>query len=85
MKDIDLKIFINNKFIYDDEGQIIWHEDKDGGLQKIADLRGFGAIQNLFINNKTGKTDLEKAEGFQDKLGQWIVNSLNKNINCNEE
>lgn len=85
MKDIKLKDFINNEFIYDNEGQCIFHLDKKNSLQIIVELRGWGAIQNLFIDSKTGGVNFEKAEVFQDKLGQWIVDSLNKNINSNEE
>lgn len=40
--------FIGVKATYNEYGQYIWAVDKDGGHQKLADLRGWGAIQNLF-------------------------------------
>ena len=45
----------------------------------IADLRGWGAIQNLF-KLKGGAIDFEKAEKFQDDLGQWIADAINEKL-----
>jgi hypothetical protein len=71
-----LKKFLNGKFTYDNMGQYIWLVEPDGNHQKIADLRGYGAIQNLFKNSK-GHVDIDKANAFQDFLGEWLVKSLN--------
>ena len=68
--------FIGVKAIYDEYGQYIWAVDKDGGHQKLADLRGWGAIQNLF-KTKKGLIDEEKAASFQDELGRWLVDAIN--------
>lgn len=71
--------FIGVKATYDECGQYIWAVDKDGGHQKLADLRGWGAIQNLF---KTigGLIDEEKASSFQDELGRWLVDAINEKL-----
>lgn len=71
--------FIGVKTTYDDECQIIWGVDKDGGLQNIADLRGWGAIQNLFVN-KDKTIDQNAAASFQDELGKWIVEAINEKL-----
>ena len=71
--------FIGVKVTYDDHGQYIWGVDKDGGHQKIADLRGWGSIQNLF-KTKGGLIDEEKAASFQDELGRWIVDAINEKM-----
>jgi hypothetical protein len=71
--------FIGVKAIYDEHGQYILGVDKDGGLQKIADLRGWGAIQNLF-KTKNGLIDEGKAASFQDELGWWLVDAINEKL-----
>ena len=71
--------FIGVKAIYDNYGQFIWGIEKDGGHQKLADLRGWGAIQNLFIN-KDKTIDLDAAESFQDEVGRWIVEAINEKL-----
>lgn len=57
---------------YDDHGQMIFRENK-GGLRQFIDLRGWGAIRNVF------KTDKEAAE-FQDAVGKWVANAINEQI-----
>ena len=71
--------FLKGKFKYDNYGQYIWLVQPDGNHQKIADLRGWGAIQNLF-KDKSGKIDMEEAAKFQDTLGEWIVDTLNEKL-----
>lgn len=71
--------FIGVKAIYDEDGQYIWGVTKDGKIQKIADLRGWGAIQNFF-KTKGGLIDEEKASSFQDELGRWIVDAINEKL-----
>ena len=71
--------FIGVKAIYDEYGQYIWAVDKDGGHQKLADLRGWGAIQSLF-KTKKGLVDEEKAASFQDELGRWLVDAINEKL-----
>ena len=71
--------FIGVKATYDEHGQYIWGVDKKGGYQKLADLRGWGAIQNIF-KTKGGLIDEEKAASFQDELGRWLVDAINEKL-----
>ena len=71
--------FIGERAKYDNDGQYIWGVSKEGGHQMIADLRGWGAIQNLFKLPK-GAIDIEKAEKFQDEVGEWIVAAINEKL-----
>ena len=60
---------------YDDYGQYLWSkQDEDGGSQIIGEVRGWGAIQQLF------KTHKECAE-FQDKVGKFIADAINEKVN----
>ena len=59
---------------YDEWGTHIWNKvDADGGSQLIADVRGWGAIQNLF------KTP-EEAEKFQDEVGEFITQAIREKL-----
>lgn len=58
---------------YDNLGTCIWNREKDGGNQMIADIRGWGAIQNEFKTN-------EEAEKFQDEVGKFIVQAIREKI-----
>jgi hypothetical protein len=71
--------FIGAKATYDERGQTIWGVSKDGKYQKIADVRGWGAIQNLF-KAPGGLIDEDKAASFQDELGKWIVDAINEKL-----
>ena len=46
---------------------------KGGALHMIGEIRGWGAIQNLF--KKEGE-----AQRFQDELGEWIANAINQKL-----
>jgi hypothetical protein len=71
--------FIGVKATYDNYGQYIWGVDKEGNHQKLADLRGWGAIQNLFKTD-TDLIDIDKASIFQDEVGKWIVDAINEKL-----
>lgn len=71
--------FIGKEASYDEYGQIIWGKDNNDKLQMIADVRGWGAIQHLFMNGK-GELDEVKATKFQDDLGRWIVEAINEKL-----
>jgi hypothetical protein len=71
--------FIGVKATYDNYGQYICGVDKEGGHQKLADLRGWGAIQNLFKTD-TDLIDIDKASIFQDEVGKWIVDAINEKL-----
>lgn len=40
-------------------------------------IRGWGAIQNMF-------DDLKDAEEFQNEVGRWIADAINKKLGSNE-
>lgn len=62
---------------YDEYGTHIWNrEDADGGSQLVADVRGWGRLQNEF------KTQDEAAK-FQDKVGKFIADAIREKIQRN--
>lgn len=71
--------FIGTSASFDDYGGYIWGNREDGHLQMIGEVRGWGAIQNLF-KDANGNFELEKAEEFQDALGNFIVDAINEKI-----
>lgn len=74
-----LSDFLQGKFKYDADGQLIFLVKPNGYLQRIIDLRGWGAIQNLF-RNKDQSIDIDAAAKFQDELGEWIAATLNEKL-----
>lgn len=77
-----LKAFIGQA-IYDRDGQMIFGKTGDTP-QLIANIRGFGAIQNLF-KRKDGSVDFEAAAAFQDALGQLVADAINAYVNADSE
>jgi len=69
--------FINGVVKYDEDGQYFWVKEPDGGNQMIAELRGWGAIQNMFPMTKKGQEDAAK---FQDEIGKFIEEAINEKI-----
>jgi hypothetical protein len=69
-----IKEFLGEKITYDQDSQMIFAVRKDGHCQVIADVRGWGAIQNLF---KTA----QEAGKFQDELGQFITDAISEKLN----
>lgn len=68
-----IKQWLSNVY-YDEWGTHIWNkEDTDGGSQLVADIRGWGRIQNEF------KTEEEAAQ-FQDEVGKFIVEAIREKI-----
>jgi hypothetical protein len=61
------------------KGTYIWGVDKTGGHQMIAEIRGWGAIQNMF-KSKDGSINFEDAEKFQDELGEFIAEAINEKL-----
>jgi hypothetical protein len=58
---------------YDKYGTHIWNVEQNDGMQMIADIRGWGAIQNLF------KTE-EEASRFQDDVGEFIAQAIREKV-----
>lgn len=64
--------FIGDSVNYDSYGQMIF-ANKGNSQQLLLDVRGWGAIQNLF------KTE-DEAAVFQDQLGEWIADAINEKL-----
>lgn len=71
-----LREFIGTVKFDEHGGGYIWGVDNKGGQQMIAEVRGWGAIQNLFAD-KSGKIDEQKAMEFQDNIGKLIADAIN--------
>ena len=71
-----IKEFIG-KAEYDPSGTMIW-ATRGKEMQLLADIRGWGAIQNLF------KT-VEEAAKFQDEIGRFITDAINEKIQKEEK
>jgi len=70
---MNIKQWLSNVF-YDENGANIWNrEDVDGGNQLVADVRGWGRIQNEF-KTETGAAD------FQDEVGRFITEAIIEKI-----
>jgi hypothetical protein len=69
---MNIKQWLSNVY-YDEDGTHIWNREDDGGLQLVADVRGWGRIQNEF------KTEAEAAD-FQDEVGKFIVEAIREKI-----
>ena len=70
--------FIDGKVTYDNYGQYFWINNSNEGQQMLAELRGWGKIQNMFKSK--GKYDLDSAEKFQDELGEWVASAINEKL-----
>ena len=58
---------------YDEYGTHIWNKEQDGGNQLVADIRGWGRLQNEFNTE-------EEAAIFQDEVGQFIIQAIKEKI-----
>jgi hypothetical protein len=74
MMEDKIKQWLGDNIIYDAHGQMIFAVREDGHHQIIADVRGWGAIQNLFPG------DPSKAMEFQDALGKFIAEAIKNYI-----
>lgn len=83
-EDKSVRNFIGYKVEYDREGQYFWGCDEQGGRHMIAELRGWGAIQNCFKDRK-GFVDTDSAAIFQDEIGNWIADAINAKLKPDEE
>lgn len=80
----DIIDFIGDKVKFDDfGGTYLWGVTKDNE-QMIAEIRGYGAIQNLFKDN-FDNVDVEKANQFQDDIGRFIAQAITEKIKREKE
>lgn len=76
-----VKDFINGKVTYDKfGGQYFWINLPDGGSQMLAEMRGWGHIQNMFKRKEGDFVDEEEAGKFQDMVGDWIAEAINEKM-----
>ena len=72
-----IRKFIGKNVIHD-SNKIYGEKDK-GGLQPILDVRGWGAIQNMFTEGEP-EENISNAAMFQDEMALWIVDAINKKL-----
>lgn len=59
---------------YDEFGTHIWNkENEDGGSQLVAEIRGWGRLQNEFDTMK-------ESEDFQHEVGRFIVEAIREKV-----
>ena len=83
MKQPEIKDFLNGPIVYDKEDQFLWIIIPNQDMQLLADLRGWGRIQNMFVTKtkgEHGKFDMEAARKFQDEVGEFIAQAINEKI-----
>lgn len=72
-----IREFVGKKVWYDECGAgYIWGNTEKDGDQMLAQIRGWGAIQNVFKN----EADIKMAEDFQDALGSWIADAIQQKL-----
>lgn len=71
--------FITSEVFYEPNCQYLMFKSPEGIERTLLELRGWGAIQNLFKIGD-GKVDLESAVRFQDELGHYVANLINTGI-----
>jgi hypothetical protein len=76
---LEILQFLKGEIKYDKDGAYLWAVKHNGHHQKIADVRAWGAIQNLFINKK-GLLDSVQAEKFHDAMGEFIAEAIREKI-----
>jgi hypothetical protein len=75
-----IRDFINGIVNYDKfGGGYFWINDPKGGKQMLAELRGWGHIQNMF-KAAGGAIDDAAAAKFQDEVGDWIAAAINEKL-----
>jgi hypothetical protein len=76
----DILNFIGTSVRFDDfGGGYFWGKQPNGDEQMIGEIRGYGAIQNLFLDKKGG-CDFDNADRFQDDLGKFIAQAITEKI-----
>jgi hypothetical protein len=73
--------FIDGPVKYDREGQYFWITNSKGELKMLGMMRGWGHIQNMKpFKSAGGQIDMESAGKFQDQIGEWIADVINKKL-----
>ncbi len=75
-KEVDIKNYIKGKVRFDEfGGGYFWDDDQN----MIAEIRGFGRIQNI-VAKKDGSIDYDEAVEYQNKIGKWIAEAINEKL-----
>lgn len=75
---MQVKDLINGKVTYDKfGGQYFWINKPNGGLQMLAEMRGWGNISNMFPMTKEGQ---KAAAKYQDEVAEWIAEAINEKM-----
>jgi hypothetical protein len=61
---------------FDEGSGFIFGKQPDNTLNLVAEVRGWGAIQNMF-------EEQSEAQKFQDELGSYIADAINKKTKDN--
>lgn len=77
-KEPTIKSYLNGEVSYDNDDQYFWLT-VNNQMKMLAELRGWGAIKNLF-KTKSGEIDMELAAKFQDEIGEFIAQAINEKI-----
>lgn len=72
---MDIKKYFEGEVKFDSLGGYFFDEKSN----MIAQIRGWGRIQYLF-KNEDGSVDFQKAEKFQDEIGEWIADAINQKL-----
>ena len=76
-----VKEFIGESVRFDKGGAgYFWGVQKNGDVQIIGEVRGWGAIQNL-SKDASGKVDFKSAEELQDEMGKFIAEAITEKLN----
>jgi hypothetical protein len=76
------KDFMASPVTYDRDGQYLWAQHPKGSkgdMQMIGEIRGYGAIQNLF-KDRQGRVDMAAAAKYQDELGAFIAEAIQEKL-----
>lgn len=69
----EIKKVFGEKFVYDDNGQMVFGEHSSLGLQLAISIRGWGRIEKVFGSNNGMQ--------FHDDFGRWVVDAMNEKLN----
>lgn len=73
---MEITDLINGKVEYDKfGGQYFWIKKPEGGSQMLAEMRGWGYIQNMFPFTEFGQ---KQAANYQDEIGEFIAEAINE-------
>lgn len=73
-----VKDLINGKVVFDKYGGYFFINSNKGDVM-LAEIRGWGHIQNMF-RNKSGVIEFDEAGKFQDEVGAWIAEAINEKM-----